>query len=802
MTLSSGLFRNCYKLNEIEIPSTIRTIDGSVFDNCSSLVSFSLSDSIKSIGTSIFSGCSSLESVHLPKGITSIPASTFYNCKALTTVEYPDKIYSVGDYAFYDCEALADFGNIFEQVYSIGPKAFFECKSLTQEIDIERGTISGDAFYGCSNLKKLTIGKGVTYIGPSSFGKCTSLDTVNIYFPEQLPEPPLSVPTTLTIDQSAFYGSGIKCVNTNSLEYWCKISFINAYSNPTRCSSSISLNNEVVKDLHIIFGPESITDYAFYGCDSLETVTIDKGVKSIGKNAFSYCRNLKEIDIPSTVTRMGDKILSYSGLTKLLSRMTTPPSIDLGLTDIQYVTIPLYIPEGSESAYSATTTWNKFARQYTFGEPEQVTVGKGTDLTKHSFMANWGGSSSDSFDLYVYKERETVREDFDNATVESLQSAGWQFGEKVACDDGALRLGTSSVGGRLTTPSLGVFSGDAALSFDIKAYPNAKDIGKTVDIVVLGSGSSSINSITTSEEYERYNLTISGVSEATKVILTSHDDANNRFLIDNVVISTLGTSSRLSKATFEERFDNEALTAEQLTTDGWQMVKGFVEDKALRLGTSSVGGEVTTPALGAKRDAVVTLDIKAYPNNKDLGKIIDVSVVGEGYADITDITTTADFSTYTISLTGINEETKLKLASHTAANNRFIIDNVTVTSGKAVWQLLEGYPVNTAEYSHEVTGLEPGSSYSYYVIAKNEIGDEAEMSNIQIVSTLPGAAAAAAGDINGDTSVDGNDVSILLEMVLAGGVSAEQMPVADINGDNSVDGNDVSILLEMVLSGN
>lgn len=58
------------------------------------------------------------------------------------------------------------------------------------------------------------------------------------------------------------------------------------------------------------------------------------------------------------------------------------------------------------------------------------------------------------------------------------------------------------------------------------------------------------------------------------------------------------------------------------------------------------------------------------------------------------------------------------------------------------------------------------------------------------------------GDINGDGSVDGNDVSALLEMVLAGGVSDEQTAVADINADGSVDGNDVSALLEMVLAGN
>ena len=57
------------------------------------------------------------------------------------------------------------------------------------------------------------------------------------------------------------------------------------------------------------------------------------------------------------------------------------------------------------------------------------------------------------------------------------------------------------------------------------------------------------------------------------------------------------------------------------------------------------------------------------------------------------------------------------------------------------------------------------------------------------------------GDLNVDGAVDGNDVSILLEMVLSGGVSDAQLAVADINGDQSVDGNDVSILLEIVLTG-
>ena len=57
------------------------------------------------------------------------------------------------------------------------------------------------------------------------------------------------------------------------------------------------------------------------------------------------------------------------------------------------------------------------------------------------------------------------------------------------------------------------------------------------------------------------------------------------------------------------------------------------------------------------------------------------------------------------------------------------------------------------------------------------------------------------GDLNDDGSVDGNDVSILLDMVLSGGVSADQLEAADINNDQSVDGYDVSNLLEKALSG-
>ena len=59
------------------------------------------------------------------------------------------------------------------------------------------------------------------------------------------------------------------------------------------------------------------------------------------------------------------------------------------------------------------------------------------------------------------------------------------------------------------------------------------------------------------------------------------------------------------------------------------------------------------------------------------------------------------------------------------------------------------------------------------------------------------------GDIDGSGTLDGSDVSAMLEIVLSGGdLSALQLAAADIDGNGVIDGSDVSAMLEIVLSGN
>lgn len=49
-----------------------------------------------------------------------------------------------------------------------------------------------------------------------------------------------------------------------------------------------------------------ISDYAFYGCDGLRSLTLPTNITLIGNHAFGVCRNLATLNIPSNVTSIGN----------------------------------------------------------------------------------------------------------------------------------------------------------------------------------------------------------------------------------------------------------------------------------------------------------------------------------------------------------------------------------------------------------------------------------------------------------------------------------------------------------------
>lgn len=138
-----------------------------------------------------------------------------------------------------------------------------------------------------ADIKSISIGSGVTYIGDRSFGGCYNLQTVTYVQPCKV----------TAIGDSAFQG----------------------------CSS--------LPRLEI---PESVTSvgyYAFDGCSGATAVSIPAGLETIRHGMFSFCRSLTSVVIPEGVTRL--ECNSFYECTNL-KLVTLPESLEV-IEDLVFV---------------------------------------------------------------------------------------------------------------------------------------------------------------------------------------------------------------------------------------------------------------------------------------------------------------------------------------------------------------------------------------------------------------------------------------------------------------------------------
>ena len=186
------------------------------------------------------------------KPVTAFTTETFKNNTWITSVSIPDSITNIGHSTFHGCSSLASI-TIPDSITNIGYSAFD----------------------GCSNLVSITIGKNVKSIGDSAFRDCNNLTKVNYL---------------------------------GTIDSWVEIEFDGIYfntfrsytSNPLYYAKNLYINNNLVTEINITTATK-ISDYAFYNCNSLTSVTIGNSVTNIGISAFYGCSNLISIAIGKNV---------------------------------------------------------------------------------------------------------------------------------------------------------------------------------------------------------------------------------------------------------------------------------------------------------------------------------------------------------------------------------------------------------------------------------------------------------------------------------------------------------------------
>lgn len=99
-TVEKETFSGCFKLKEIELPSTARVIDDSAFENCVAMTKAACGENTLYIGENAFYSCEVLTDLTLGSKLNEIGRSAFNYCKALTTVTIPQSVIAIGQYAF------------------------------------------------------------------------------------------------------------------------------------------------------------------------------------------------------------------------------------------------------------------------------------------------------------------------------------------------------------------------------------------------------------------------------------------------------------------------------------------------------------------------------------------------------------------------------------------------------------------------------------------------------------------------------------------------------------------------------
>lgn len=276
-----------WPLHDIILPEGLKRLGSNAFLDCRNLSAIQLPTTLTDIGESAFRA-TSLTGITIPDGVIRLPSMLFMDCAKLLRVTLPEGLTEIGSYAFQGCEKLTKI-TLPNSLKTIENDAFSGCISLESIVFPENlTTIPYGAFWGCENLEHVTFSPKTVHIFDDAFYNCTSLLSVNI---------PATVETIHGLPDT------LQEVHISDLAAWCTAD--HSFSRHCLEQAGLYLNGELVTDLVIPEGCESISEQAFRGYDQLKSVTIPEGVTGIGWCAFYGCGNLERVTLPSSIEAIG-----------------------------------------------------------------------------------------------------------------------------------------------------------------------------------------------------------------------------------------------------------------------------------------------------------------------------------------------------------------------------------------------------------------------------------------------------------------------------------------------------------------
>ena len=301
---------------------------------------------LEKIGETAFFGCVYLESIDISK-VTEIGFAAFGYCASLKTMTLSPDLKELPEMMFYECKALVvpDLSNI----EIIGEGAFYSV-NLPSELRLDNVIVIGpSAFYNASTTSNLTAvyAPKVQEIGAMAFAGCVALKTV-------------SAPSLVKIGDSAFAYTGIKefevseSLNEVGLAVFdsCPsfIKFVATVDGEKVDNAEVGnvkivdgvLYRKVVGGYELVCCPQAkdVTAYevaegtvkiafcAFYNNKSLEMVILPSTLKYIANFAFKGCDSLDTVVFKSYYAPVLEGTMSGDAISITPSNKSDYPGFD------------------------------------------------------------------------------------------------------------------------------------------------------------------------------------------------------------------------------------------------------------------------------------------------------------------------------------------------------------------------------------------------------------------------------------------------------------------------------------------
>ena len=296
--------------------------------------SFTVPEKVVEIGNYAFRNNVTLRSLTISSNVTNIAPGALTGCTKLTDLTVPyvgetrnssrSRGYLGSWFGVYD-STLHKYGVppslkniVVTSAEFLDDRAFAECEYLESVTILQSSGFGNSTFMNCTNLKKVTIPRGVNYISDLLFFGCVNLtsfevDELNAKFKAIDGNLYTKDGRTLVVyakgktETSFTIPDGVMAIEKNAFMGCTNLTEVIIPGTVTKIGVGAFSGCTVLKSVSIPGSVETVGYQAFYNCTALTSVTLNNGVKSIESYAFFGCTALKSVTIPISVTNVGIK---------------------------------------------------------------------------------------------------------------------------------------------------------------------------------------------------------------------------------------------------------------------------------------------------------------------------------------------------------------------------------------------------------------------------------------------------------------------------------------------------------------